>query len=361
MENSNAAFLEFAATVRRVLRAPIPKGLIAELDEASSFLPEVIANVLESRIYYKGDEGAAPAAIAEETERKAPAEAAEADLRRPLPLAESLPRSDGETQEEEEENQGDVSVVRGVRTPLEVRSAGGENSPELYVGVHDEFGRYCVLDPGNARQECEAYTLPVCDADLRDTEDLRSGARVREMAEVASSAGEEVEVKIRMDLLKQRMVGFGFSHAFCTRSVAEHPNKVEIFDLLLRVMQPSIVRLRNVYEHGEESKILMETDGQFMSEAARILGDDAPHVMLCAWTPPRRLKESGRLNGGKGGVLKKDKRGWFTYSAWADWWVESYRAYEGLGIKAVWISQQNEPNYSTDQHQSCAFDAVESF
>lgn len=282
--------------------------------------------------------------------------------------------------------QGEFTDVRTrTLTPEEVRAAGGENSRTLYENVHDEFRKSCVCDPMIKSSEGEAYAAPICEADLRDAQDLRSGDGKGRRGErhdgecvardgfIASRAGGEAEsvpraaggsgeITILMDKIEQTITGFGFSHAFWTHWPAQHPNRADIFRLLLTDLRPSIVRLRNVFELEERSGRDMEVDSQFLAEARRQLGQDAPRVMLCAWTPPRRLKQSGRLNGGgQGSVLKKDDNGWFMYSEWAAWWLESYRAYERMGLKPTWLSQQNEPDFSPSTHQACEFGAVESF
>lgn len=184
---------------------------------------------------------------------------------------------------------------------------------------------------------------------------------------IVARAGEDGGLRIRMDRIKQTMAGFGFSHAFWTAAAADHPNRSEIYDLLFRQLEPSIVRLRNVYEHDSDAQHAdwekdMRIDGEFVHEAKRIMGGRAPTIMLCSWSPPRRLKQNGRFNGGEAGsTLKKDHRGWFMYREWADWWVASYRAYQRIGVNADWISHQNEPDYNTEYHPVCLFNAVESF
>lgn len=168
-------------------------------------------------------------------------------------------------------------------------------------------------------------------------------------------------LRIRMDRIKQTMRGLGYSNAFYTNWWDSHPNKNDIFRLLFQELQPSVLRLRNAYQLEESSERDMNIDAAFIQAATKNLGY-TPQILLTSWTPPARMKASGRLFGGSdNSVLGKDNRGRFLYYDFSRWWVDSVRAYGRIGITPTYVSIQNEPDYNPAGHPGCLFGVRESF
>jgi glucuronoarabinoxylan endo-1,4-beta-xylanase len=72
--------------------------------------------------------------------------------------------------------------------------------------------------------------------------------------------------------------------------------------------------------------------------------------MISSWTPPARLKSDANLIGGT--LAKKD--GKYMYTEFAKWWYDSLAAYAKAGVKADYITMQNEPDWEA-KYESCKF------
>lgn len=82
--------------------------------------------------------------------------------------------------------------------------------------------------------------------------------------------------------------------------------------------------------------------------------------MLTSWSPPGHMKESGQTAGGAPGTYIKYTEGeGFDYDSLAQWWVESIREFRNIGIPCRYVSLQNEPTFSTAEHDCCVFDEEE--
>ena len=113
-----------------------------------------------------------------------------------------------------------------------------------------------------------------------------------------------------------------------------------------------ILRLRNGYQYQEEEN--------FNPDLAKIVEnmykylDCKPKIIMSSWSPPINLKSNNSL---KGGTLKKNENGEFMYDEFAQYWVDSLKAYKRIGIEPDYISIQNEPTWG--QWDSCLFKETE--
>jgi len=92
---------------------------------------------------------------------------------------------------------------------------------------------------------------------------------------------------------------------------------------------------------------------EIVKGAKAALGENLK-IMISSWSPPGRLKSNGKTVGGT--LAKID--GKYVYSDFAQWWYDSVAAYAKAGVKADYISIQNEPEYEA-KWDSCKFSPTE--
>lgn len=157
-----------------------------------------------------------------------------------------------------------------------------------------------------------------------------------------------------------------------------HPNASVIFDHVFKDMRPSVIRVRNTYGQGkDEGGVGYQTTAELMEETRTIIeagrkrlsARDQFRILMCSWSPPVSMKASNRLHGANKNnnenpdedTLKKNKYGEFVYDQFAQYWSDSLKAYEGMGVVPTWISIQNEPDWNTNYHPVCIFNPSEDF
>jgi glucuronoarabinoxylan endo-1,4-beta-xylanase len=148
----------------------------------------------------------------------------------------------------------------------------------------------------------------------------------------------------------QKIEGLGASGAFHTMEFVQHKQKAELYNLLFKELGLDIFRIRNTYDINQadfDSSVEIAKGG----EAA--LGRDLK-IMISSWTPPERLKSDANLIGGT--LAKSD--GKYMYTEFAKWWYDSLAAYAKAGVKADYITMQNEPDFEA-KYESCKFAPTE--
>ncbi|MCJ7778738.1 MAG: carbohydrate binding domain-containing protein, partial [Sedimentisphaerales bacterium] len=163
---------------------------------------------------------------------------------------------------------------------------------------------------------------------------------------VEPTAKGEIDVSMR----HQKIEGLGASGAFRTMELVQHKQKAELYNLLFKELGLDIFRIRNTYD-------INQADFNSTVEIARggeaALGGNLK-IMISSWTPPERLKSDANLIGGT--LAKKD--GKFVYDEFAQWWADSLVAYAKAGVKADYITMQNEPDWEA-KYESCKFAPTE--
>jgi glucuronoarabinoxylan endo-1,4-beta-xylanase len=149
------------------------------------------------------------------------------------------------------------------------------------------------------------------------------------------------------------MEGFGASIAYYQNWLIDHPNKAEIYDAIFNELGLSILRLNNWYITYENESSFDDHAKEIVAEAKKSVGEDLK-IMMSSWTPPAYLKSN---NSSGGGTLKKEN-GEFVYDKFADYWYDSLKEYEKIGVVPDYISIQNEPDMETE-YESCVFDKNE--
>lgn len=140
------------------------------------------------------------------------------------------------------------------------------------------------------------------------------------------------------------IIGLGGSMAYYTNWVKHHPSHDAIYDALFTGLRPSLLRFRNTFAMTPDADPLtdeLKIDGELFYHAEQKLGYK-PQTLLTSWSPPVEFKDSGETIGG---TINHHGDDGFDYTALADWWVKSVRAYRGVGIDCTYVSPQNEPDY----------------
>ncbi|MCJ7778772.1 MAG: carbohydrate binding domain-containing protein [Sedimentisphaerales bacterium] len=148
----------------------------------------------------------------------------------------------------------------------------------------------------------------------------------------------------------QKIEGFGASGAFYVKEFVNHRKKAELYNLLFKELGLDILRIRNCYD-------INRPDFDYSVEIAKsgeaALGGNLK-ILITSWSPPARLKSNGKTTDG---TLVKIN-GKYAYAEFAQWWADSLVAYEKAGVKADYITLQNELNYKIN-YDSCNFAPAE--
>ncbi len=148
----------------------------------------------------------------------------------------------------------------------------------------------------------------------------------------------------------QKIEGIGASGAFRTRELVTQKDKDKLYELLFKDLTLDIFRIRNTYDINSTD---FNDSIEIVKRAKEIIGPDLK-IMISPWTPPARMKSNGNTIGGT--LAKKD--GKYVYDEFAKWWYESLKAYSKAGVKADYITIQNEPDFEA-AYDSCVFAATE--
>ena len=148
---------------------------------------------------------------------------------------------------------------------------------------------------------------------------------------IKPTAAGEINVNKRY----QKIEGLGASGAFRTVEFVQNKHKAELYNLLFKELGIDIFRIRNTYDINQPD---FDSTVEIANGGKAALGGNLK-VMISSWTPPARLKGNGSLIGGT--LAQKD--GKFVYDEFAQWWADSLAAYAKVGIKADYITMQNEP------------------
>ncbi|MGD0339148.1 MAG: T9SS type A sorting domain-containing protein [Bacteroidota bacterium] len=158
--------------------------------------------------------------------------------------------------------------------------------------------------------------------------------------------------RVKVSETHQTMEGFGASVAFYVNWLTNHPNRVDIYDLVCNDLGLDIIRLQNVYRGSGGD---FDPDAKQIVEQMNAIALVPPLVMLSSWSPPGNLKSNGVPE--NGGTLIKEN-GKYVYGAFAQYWVDALNAYAAEGVIPDYIGIQNEPDW-TASWASCLFDGLE--
>ncbi len=148
----------------------------------------------------------------------------------------------------------------------------------------------------------------------------------------------------------QKIEGFGASGAHFTMEFVNHQKKAELYNLLFRELGLDIFRISNTYDINQTAfneMVEIAKDGKYTL-------DGNLKIMISSWSPPARLKSNGNIS--RGTLAKVD--GKYVYAEFAKWWADSMDAYVKAGVKADYISIQNEPDFE-GPWSTCRFSPTE--
>jgi glucuronoarabinoxylan endo-1,4-beta-xylanase len=152
--------------------------------------------------------------------------------------------------------------------------------------------------------------------------------------------------EIDADKRHQKIEGFGASAAFYMKEFVNHQKKDQLYNILFKELGLDILRIRNCYDINRPD---FDCSVEIAKRGAAALGGNLK-IMISSWSPPARLKSNGKTTHG---TLAKIN-GKFAYAEFAQWWTDSLAAYEKAGVKADYITLQNELNYEIN-YDSCNF------
>jgi len=150
----------------------------------------------------------------------------------------------------------------------------------------------------------------------------------------------------------QTMEGFGASVAWEVWQLYSHSEKGEIYNYLFKELGMDIIRLRSVYDRGEDYifGLYEEIVDSFYSKS-----ENDPKILISSWTPTTDLKSNDNL---VGGTLDTTETGEYDYGGFAQYWMDVLDEFESVGIVPDYISIQNEPDWG-ESHATCRFNPTE--
>jgi glucuronoarabinoxylan endo-1,4-beta-xylanase len=162
----------------------------------------------------------------------------------------------------------------------------------------------------------------------------------------------EPQATVEIDTAKrhQKIEGFGASSAFYLKEFVNHQKKEQLYNLLFKELGLDILRIRNCYDINRPE---FDYSVEIVKGGTAALAGNL-RIMISSWSPPARLKSKGKTAGGT--LAKVD--GKYVYPEFAQWWADSLSAYEKMGVKADYITLQNELNYEIS-YDSCNFAPAE--
>ena len=123
----------------------------------------------------------------------------------------------------------------------------------------------------------------------------------------------------------------------------QHPNKEELYDLVFRELEVSMIRIGNWYEKvasGVDPQ-LFNQQKEIIDAASRRLGRSNFSILMSNWlVTPDLIGEPGK----KGATLKRDNDGKYMYWKFGEWCRITLQAYQNAGIVPEYLSMMNEPD-----------------
>ncbi|MCS7138793.1 MAG: hypothetical protein NZ873_01900, partial [Crenarchaeota archaeon] len=171
-----------------------------------------------------------------------------------------------------------------------------------------------------------------------------------------------VSIRVNTSIKYQVIEGFGGSGAYFESLVynLREPLKTEVLNLLFSDLGISIYRMRvwsliEIYNDDNDPNNFnwdgfnFNTDWHQVWNAQQAKARGVSKFLASVWSPPWWMKSNRKENGG--GYLLPE-----MYEEFAEWlaaYVIGYRKYHGIDIG--WISIQNEPDFWTEDWETCVY------
>ena len=120
-------------------------------------------------------------------------------------------------------------------------------------------------------------------------------------------------------------------------------NKKELFDLIFKDLEISMIRIGNWYEKkisGENPDILKQQK-EIMDAATQRLGRSNFSVMMSNWLVAPDLIDRPKE---KGATLKRNNEGKYMYKEFGEWCRMTLKAYQEADMSPDYLSMMNEPD-----------------
>jgi glucuronoarabinoxylan endo-1,4-beta-xylanase len=176
-----------------------------------------------------------------------------------------------------------------------------------------------------------------------------------------------VSVAVDTSVTHQTLAGFGAATAYQSYLLAGRTD--DIFQILFVDSGLDILRLGNWYQNQgttDTTTPFSDTNAvQIVQKATAARGGTPPKILMSSWTPPAYLKSNGvtRPPFGSGTTVPAgtliQNGGAYAYADFGDWWARSLQAYAAEGVVPDWVSIQNEPDFFTNQWETCVFGPTE--
>ncbi|WP_294558202.1 glycoside hydrolase family 30 beta sandwich domain-containing protein [uncultured Bacteroides sp.] len=143
----------------------------------------------------------------------------------------------------------------------------------------------------------------------------------------------------------QAVEGIGGGVANYEGWYCEHPNKKELFDLIFKDLEVSMIRIGNWYEKivSNENPAMLKQQKEIMDAAIQRLGRSNFSVMMSNWLVTPNLIDRPKE---KGATLKRNDKGEYMYEEFGEWCRETLEAYQAADIAPDYLSMMNEPDGS---------------
>lgn len=141
----------------------------------------------------------------------------------------------------------------------------------------------------------------------------------------------------------QTVEGIGGGVANYEGWYCQHPNKKDLFDLVFKDLEVSMIRIGNWYEKvvSKENPDILKQQKEIMDAAVQRLGRDNFSVMMSNWLVAPELIDRPKE---KGATLKRNNEGKYLYKEFGEWCRMTLKAYQEAGMAPDYLSMMNEPD-----------------
>lgn len=207
--------------------------------------------------------------------------------------------------------------------------------------------------PDNEASDSSASDKPEATAAQSAGDNVRG-----ELVKPDNVVADAVQVGINDEKKFQTIEGFGAGFTYYSSYVFFAQYKSEVYDLLFKDANISILRFKNAYKYEEDKDYNTKIEKEIYEEAKKRLNEKgiSPLVLMSSWSPAPYLKDSESLYGI--GTIAKDKEGKYKYKKLGKYFADMVQYYRDNGVPIDYVSIQNEPDYVA-AYESCTFSFME--
>lgn len=141
----------------------------------------------------------------------------------------------------------------------------------------------------------------------------------------------------------QTVEGIGGGVANYEGWYCQHPNKKDLFDLIFKDLEVSMIRIGNWYEKlvSKENPNVLKQQKEIIDAAVQRLGRSNFSIMMSNWLVTPDLIDKPKE---KRATLKRNEKGEYMYKEFGKWCRMTLEAYQAAGIAPDYLSMMNEPD-----------------